>query len=402
MRKRQQRSKPQNFTKVQRSIKIFTTMIVIIAVVFLTVQVVRFENAKKELTNAEEILSYVETKEENLFEASSSQITLLNQEVNNQDEKLERAGQMISKTQEVSNQYEQSSGTAMRPLYEQAQEELMKADQLLQEIEIDPISESKAEISDDMSLQSKEIKESLSQAKQILDEVVESKTINCDLVSTKYDDLETKLQDGLVQKEKVLNDVNTNLNAMQAQYVSLKEQYAQQNENAKQFLGRIVEYESFEQMKVSLRAKLQSANISYSTDMSKPIGFSEEELKYLLEHCGMIKDPNIINTLPRVMVETVKNKNVNELFAISVMSFESGFFKSALARNKCNYGGMRGQGGWMSFTSMEEGLASAISCVHGNLKGNNTVEDVNSTYCGSSEWSENVLDIMESYRATKI
>lgn len=173
---------------------------------------------------------------------------------------------------------------------------------------------------------------------------------------------------------------------------------------------RLEEYEKiieFENMKSSLKEKLSSIEISKRADVSKVTGFTEEELRYLLECSGLIDDPEIIATLPEVVVETVKQYPVNELWSIAVMCLESGYFTSNLAIKHNNYGGMLYKGKAMRFDTMEEGIQRAIQCFYNNLKGDNTIYEVNETYCEPDEngkygWSYKVMDVLSLFVSTEI
>ncbi len=155
----------------------------------------------------------------------------------------------------------------------------------------------------------------------------------------------------------------------------------------------------------SLRKKLPSY-ISDEMDMSNSLGLTKEEMRYLLEKSGLVDNQELIDKLSCVMADTVSQYEVNELFALSVMSLESGYFSSYLAVNYHNYGGMlNSDGSAMRFDSMQEGLKEAIICQYNNLKDGGNIYDVNDTYCppnaegntGDYEWSTLVLSIMQMY-----
>lgn len=162
----------------------------------------------------------------------------------------------------------------------------------------------------------------------------------------------------------------------------------------------------FENMKRSLKEKLSTVKISSRADISQVIGLTEEEIRYLLECSGLIEDPEIIETLPRVMVETVKEYPVNELWSIAVMASETGHFTSNLALNSFNYGGMMDAEGAMSFDSMEEGLYRAIRCLYLNMedKPKKTIAEVNKSYCPDSipGWTNLVMDVLSLYVTSDI
>ena len=160
----------------------------------------------------------------------------------------------------------------------------------------------------------------------------------------------------------------------------------------------------------SLQDKLSSIYIYDGMDMSQPIGFTSEELRYLLNNSGLISNEEVLSKLPEILVNTIEQYPVNELFSLSVMSLESGYFTSELAQNKNNFGGMlNSDGSGIYFDTVDEGLQKAIMCVHFNLKGSNTIYEIQDTYCppdadgnNGYEWSSLVLSIMQSYAYTEV
>ena len=157
--------------------------------------------------------------------------------------------------------------------------------------------------------------------------------------------------------------------------------------------------------------KLSRISVSEEMDMSKPIGLTAEELEYLLNNARrkngelFIQDKNIIREIALAITEMVEMHPVNEIFVLAAMSFETGYFISNYVKIHNNFGGMIEGGKASNFETVEEGLEAAVKCLHSNLKGNNTVYEVNETYCepmGENGedvygWSRNVLSIMNTY-----
>lgn len=154
--------------------------------------------------------------------------------------------------------------------------------------------------------------------------------------------------------------------------------------------------------------KIFSIQISEKMDISKSLGLTVEEMEYLINNARrnngelFIEDKKLVQEIALAITTMVEKYPVNEIFVLSVMAFETGHFSSNYVVNYNNFAGMRLKGEPLKFDSREEGLEAAVLCLYKNLKGNNTVHEVNSTYCepiGDNiyGWSENVLSIMHTY-----
>ena len=73
--------------------------------------------------------------------------------------------------------------------------------------------------------------------------------------------------------------------------------------------------------------------------------------------------------------------------AIGISRAETGNFTSDLSLNNYNYGGMRGNGGWQSFATKEQGINAFLSNLKENYfnQGLNTVSSIQPKYAPSSE-----------------
>ena len=155
----------------------------------------------------------------------------------------------------------------------------------------------------------------------------------------------------------------------------------------------------------SIKTKLAGHNPSKTMDMSIPIGFTEEEFTYLLVNARrsngklIIPDAELAKALAKGITEVASEKPINELFSLSIMSLETGWFKHFANTN--NFGGLKGSKGWLSFSTQEEGIIKTAECQHKNLKGNNTAREVGASYAppsdGNSRWVGDVLSIMKTY-----
>lgn len=154
--------------------------------------------------------------------------------------------------------------------------------------------------------------------------------------------------------------------------------------------------------------KIHSIQISEKMDVSEPLGLTVGEIEYLLNNTKrkngelFIEDKKLVEEIALVITSTVEKYPVNEIFVLSVMAFETGHFSSNYVVNYNNFAGMLINGKPLKFDSREEGLEAAVMCLYKNLKGSNTVHEVNLTYCepiGDNiyGWSENVLSIMHTY-----
>lgn len=182
------------------------------------------------------------------------------------------------------------------------------------------------------------------------------------------------------------------------------------------------EQQKLQNTKESLKEKLASVKISTRADLSKPIGFTEDELRYFLlciNELNALKRQDIqipeevIELLPRIIVEFVKDHPMNEFFVISVMGWESGHCNSDYAKERNNFFGMKSRGEGMYFNSVREGLEEGVQCVYNHLEGKKTIHQVNDTYRpyqkGKEEkgyerysWSEGVMSVMWLYKGVEI
>ena len=167
----------------------------------------------------------------------------------------------------------------------------------------------------------------------------------------------------------------------------------------------------FEEMRESLREKLDEVWVSEDADMSDVYGFTEEELKYLLinyENVAGDKIPtSIIDALSSEIPKLVKEYPCSELTLIAVMLHESGVFTSDMARNKNNYSGLMKKGKGRYYETKEQGIKASVVSFYHNMKGGNTLYDINSTYCewdedGKYAWTPKVLSHLKDLVYTEV
>ena len=208
-----------------------------------------------------------------------------------------------------------------------------------------------------------------------------------------------------------LNQLNQQYNAVYKLYSGLYRDFEFYDEQQK-----------LQKTKESLKEKLASVKISTRADLSKPIGFTEDELRYFLlciNELNALKRQNIqipeevIELLPRIIVEFVKDHPMNEFFVISVMGWESGHCNSDYAKERNNFFGMKSGGEGMYFESVKQGLKEGVQCVYNHLEGKKTIHQVNDTYRPYQKgkekkgyerysWSEGVMSVMWLYKGVEI
>lgn len=249
--------------------------------------------------------------------------------------------------------------------------------------------------------------------KEIEEKLDTAKTLTAQIsltYSEENEDIEKQISELLEDVGGELEQYSTYREAFQEDYDAIKE-----------------EFERYRQILQSIMEKMEAIQISNSTDMSQTFGFTEEEFIYILKNVRgkrgnlLIEDTAMAESVAKGIIEAMDEYPVNEIFAVSVMSFESGYFTSKLVVKYNNFGGMQNsaEGVAYHFETPEEGIRAAVKCIHSNLKGNNTANEVNETYCaphivtdengepiinedGQPEkdvyyWARNVLSIMKSY-----
>lgn len=90
--------------------------------------------------------------------------------------------------------------------------------------------------------------------------------------------------------------------------------------------------------------------------------------------------------------------------AISIVNLETGckWGCSSLVKNNYNIGGLRGNGSWLKFSSLEEGIARFLDTLYNGYwaLGLTTPEAMNPKYATSTEWAKKVNVYYETIRAS--
>lgn len=88
------------------------------------------------------------------------------------------------------------------------------------------------------------------------------------------------------------------------------------------------------------------------------------------------------------------DQNVDPIVAASIILLETGctWSCSSLVKNYHNVGGMRGNGGYLKYDTLEEGLQAFINNLANNYyaKGLNTPELINTKYATNPNWYQKV------------
>lgn len=204
-----------------------------------------------------------------------------------------------------------------------------------------------------------------------------------------------------VKKEKMVLEL---LEDVKEYILICPEQFSKYYEDYDLYYSRIQDYQQ-------MIRKLKNIQVIEYMDMSKQLGLTVEEMEYVIKNTkkndgeSFISNERLVKEIAWSIVKTVEIYPINEIFVLSVMSFETGYFSSKYVVKYNNFGGMKLNGEPIKFETVQDGLEASVKCLNSNLKGNNTVYKINETYCepmGENGedvygWSRNVLSIMKTY-----
>lgn len=153
------------------------------------------------------------------------------------------------------------------------------------------------------------------------------------------------------------------------------------------------------------RSKLSNYEVTYDMDMSNVIGLNVEEVKYILlsvkkdtgEH--LLTDEVLAGEMANVIVEGANHYQVNELFTIAVIIWETGWLTNDNAHNN-NFGSVKNKTGeFAKFSNVRDGILVTISSIRNNMRGNNTSSIIAKGYCKMSEeenllWARSTVSLM--------
>ena len=139
----------------------------------------------------------------------------------------------------------------------------------------------------------------------------------------------------------------------------------------------------------SCREKLANVQITEGMDMSTVIGLNEREVKYILlsvkKDIGghLTTDENVATELARGVVKGAEMYQVNEIFAIGVMMWESGWLSNdnTLLYNNVGNTKRKDKDEFMIYDTLQEGMIATVSAIRNNMRGNNTSSEIAPTYC---------------------
>ena len=172
----------------------------------------------------------------------------------------------------------------------------------------------------------------------------------------------------------------------------------------------------FEEMRKKLKEKLNRINSSYNMSMSNRIGFTREELEYLLYNSKLVNEAKnyygssirskkrleMIKALSQFIESASKTYKLNEPGYIGIMALETGRFTSRNCILKNNFGGLRGKSGYMSFSSKEEGITRTAYTIRRNMRRGNTLKSINRSYCpGNYGWTKMALSFVREIKSLK-
>lgn len=172
-----------------------------------------------------------------------------------------------------------------------------------------------------------------------------------------------------------------------------------------------VELYHYDAMMESIFKKMDNMQVSTHMDLSKTLGFTEEELTYLLLNLKrpdgkvITDDKDLAICIAEGIVSTTKDNPVNELFVLSVMSYESYYFENEGARKANNFSGMMDGGRLLQCENVINGAQKSVECIYNNMKRGNTACDINESYCkplNDYQWAKKVISIMSTYQSTEI
>ena len=125
-----------------------------------------------------------------------------------------------------------------------------------------------------------------------------------------------------------------------------------------------------------VKEKMSEFKMSESMDLSRPIGLTSDELAFILGCANNINEDTIFKNgryAEAFAYEICKNAekySVNEIFAISVMAYETAFFTSDFAEEYNNYCGITENGNPCQYGHPIDGMKEAMKYISENLTGN--------------------------------
>ncbi len=351
-----------------------------------------FVDYSKEVAKANELdlkLSTIEADVQAQKKEADVKIVEVKKVATEQKEQLKDANDKIEKTKSKVNELTEATDNVVATC-EDTKKQLKETKEVLEDIKSECASADEKHLT--MAEETVKTKFKAKRKIQESEALLETVSISHDEVSEKHEAVKEEVKELEEKTEKDIPDTQELINTVQSDCETAYQEYTELE----------MKVQDFEETLNGLREKMDF-QISGGMDVSKPLGLTEEEVRLLLQITGLIQNESVVEVLPKVLVETVKEYPVNEIFFLGVMCTETGYCTSNLAVYKNNFGGMMYRGKGMSFSSVEEGLSRAIKCLHDNLKGSNTIHEVNSTYCQSApdgmySWSTQVLSIMKRFQ----
>lgn len=101
-----------------------------------------------------------------------------------------------------------------------------------------------------------------------------------------------------------------------------------------------------------------------------------------------------------LLKEYEENYGISSICLLSIWTWESSFGTSSIAKNRNNYGGITGDGGYKYFASIEEGMEAQAKLLSENYieKGYVTYSEIGKKYCPvNPNWADNVRGTAKKY-----
>lgn len=201
------------------------------------------------------------------------------------------------------------------------------------------------------------------------------------------------------------------IKALETEIAALEQ--ARTLENEQVLKATYLELDPEKEMLESIQAKLGIFSINKEMEMRERIGFTVNEVKYILTHLQvpkrnemLVEDDSRAEKMALSMIVAMREHEVNELVVISIMIHETGWMRGnpeAIANN--NFGGLKKHGELLSYASVETGIDKYVLTISNNL-GEGFLETANS-YCRETaehnqQWADSVYTILEKHVALEI
>lgn len=157
-------------------------------------------------------------------------------------------------------------------------------------------------------------------------------------------------------------------------------------------------------------ANVDTNNLAYKSDV--PYKIYQESVVYdgmTLTELGALLESNLNSDLKgqgKTIAKLSLDNGVDPIVATSIILLETGckWSCSYLVKHDNNVGGMRGNGSYLSFKTLDDGINAFIKNLSVNYykQGLNTPEKMNKKYAASSKWAEKVNNYVKLINSKKV